>query len=97
MYKRQVDPGCLTVGTKEYICTKCGEKKTEELEALGHSFTVETEDKKTPTCTEEGYQVLKCERCEETTRKILEKIPHDFKLTIENKATCIAEGNQLFT
>ena len=95
--KNIVDPGCLTVGTKEYICTKCGEKKTEELEAFGHSFTVETEDKKAPTCTEEGYQVFKCERCEETTRKILDKLEHNWKLTTENKATCIAEGNQLFT
>lgn len=95
--KNIVDPGCLTVGTKEYICTKCGEKKTEELEAFGHSFTVETEDKKASTCTEEGYQVFKCERCEETTRKILDKLEHNWKLTTENKATCIAEGNQLFT
>lgn len=95
--KVTAEPGCLTVGTKEYTCTKCGEKKTEVLKALGHSYTVETEDKKAPTCTEEGYQVFKCERCDATWQKPLDKLSHDWKLTSENKATCSSEGNRIYT
>ena len=31
-------PGCVTPGVKTYTCTVCGQTRTEEVSALGHSF-----------------------------------------------------------
>ena len=34
-----VKPGCLTTGTKVFVCTVCKEQKEEELVATGHKFS----------------------------------------------------------
>ena len=47
-----VESTCTETGTIEYICTVCGETKTEEIEATGHDMTEVAEV--SATCTETG-------------------------------------------
>lgn len=58
---------CTKPGEMTYTCTGCGETKTEEIPALGH-----TEDEgvitKEPTCTEAGVITIRCTRCGEVIR-----------------------------
>ncbi len=53
-------PTCTEGGTKTVACTACGEKQTETLDALGHSFKVVVT--KEPTCLDAGLQHEACER-----------------------------------
>ena len=56
-------PTCETNGSELYSCSLCGETRTGNIPALGHSGAfVETVD---PTCTENGYDVYHCDRCNE--------------------------------
>ena len=56
---------CTESGLITYICTDCGETKTEEMNPLGHNFkdtwTIDTE----PDCQHEGSKSHHCTRCEE--------------------------------
>ena len=53
---------CETSGMMTYTCTECGEKKTEEIPATGHSFGKWTTITH-PTLTEDGLQTRDCENC----------------------------------
>ena len=63
---------CTEPGEKTFTCIGCGETKTEEIPALGH-----TEDEgvvtKEPTCTETGEITFRCSTCGEVLRT--EEIP----------------------
>ena len=57
---------CTTAGEGEFYCTVCGETFGEyDILALGHNFTVETENVPS-TCNTVGHVTKKCSRCEET-------------------------------
>ena len=69
------EPSCTEPGKKVSVCI-CGEKREEEIPALGHDLIEVTTP---PTCTEEGSVVQKCNRC--TFSNPLNVIPalgHDF-------------------
>ena len=56
--------GCITTGTKQYTCTKCGSTKTEIIPAkhtVGDCFTVVTQ--KAATCETDGSTVYRCTEC----------------------------------
>ena len=55
------EPTCTASGKKVYKCEKCGEKKTERTDALGHDWSYCTVTKK-PTCTEDGLLRCTCSR-----------------------------------
>ena len=67
---------CTDAGLKERIC-ECGEKQTEVIPALGHSYesTVIA-----PTCTAQGYTLNKCLACGDTHKDnfIESNVTHDF-------------------
>ena len=77
-FKTVKEPTCTEEGSKEAVCTKCGETFTAPIPALGHDlgdpFVV------APTCTEEGYTGRKCSRCDyvEKTNPV-KKIDHTLK------------------
>ena len=75
--KHTVEPTCTAGGTKEYTCTRCGEKKTEEVAALGHDWD-NGKYTKEPTCTEDGTKVITCTRCSETKTEKVGPLGHDY-------------------
>lgn len=57
---------CTTAGVGEFYCTVCGETFGEyDIPALGHNFTVETENVPS-TCNTVGHVTKKCSSCNET-------------------------------
>ena len=67
---------CTEAGTRTYTCSSCGDVRTEEIKALGHSWTsVVTK----PTCTQEGYTTHTCANCGDIyTDAPTEKLSHDY-------------------
>ena len=54
------EPTCTVAGVKTFTCTKCGETKTEAVEALGHDY----QDVVTaPACETQGFTTHTCSRC----------------------------------
>ncbi len=51
---------CTENGVMTYTCTVCGETKTEDINATGHSYTAEII---APTYTEQGYTIYTCTVC----------------------------------
>lgn len=76
---------CTKTGSKEFTCTVCGEKKTEELEKLPH--TVVKDEAKESTCTEDGKtEGSHCSVCKEVL-KAQEIIPKTGHVWDEGKVT----------
>ena len=60
--KVTTEPTCTTEGVKTFTCTRCGETRTETIEALGHNLTATLAV--AATCTEPGnVEYWTCERC----------------------------------
>ncbi len=87
------EPTCTEKGTMEYACTACSEKKTEEIDALGHDITFH--EAKAATCTETGLtEGSHCQRCGKVI-KAQEVIPakgHTWSPQTGTKATMSANG-----
>ena len=95
------EPTCTEKGVKTYTCTRgCGETKTEEVAALGHTKAEAVkENEVAPTCTEAGSydEVVYCSVCEaELSRKTVtvKATGHKWATegTVKTPATCYAEG-----
>ena len=85
-----LDATCEENGVKTYTCIKCGEVKTEEIEALGHDYI--DHEAKEATCTDGGWESYQtCSRCDYTTYKETAALGHTIE-TIEVKATCTENG-----
>ncbi len=56
----ETEPTCTEVGSGYRVCGTCGHTETEELPALGHSYSAIVT---MPTCTEQGYTTYTCEHC----------------------------------
>ena len=58
-----IEPTCITVGSKSHHCTRCENKSDiTEVEVLGHSFT-DYKSNNDATYTENGTETAKCNRC----------------------------------
>jgi len=83
---------CTAQGEIKYVCQKCGEVKTETIEALGHNIV--KHNAKAATCTEKGWNAYEtCSRCDYTTYVEIPALGHsygDWKET--TAATCTAGG-----
>jgi len=66
---------CTKDGYILWQCKNHGETYIEDLEALGHDFSVLI-DHKEATYEEAGYEIFKCIRCDETTTVIIPKLEH---------------------
>ena len=57
------EPTCTEAGTAVRACTRCSEKLTIPIEALGHNEQIVVTE---PTCTTQGYNTHTCIRCQES-------------------------------
>ncbi len=92
---------CESDGLKERTCNKCGNKETETINKLGHSFTNYQSDGNA-TCTEDGTKTARCdhEGCVKTdTREDTDsRLGHSFTNYIyNNDATCTEDGTETAT
>ena len=87
------EPGCTTAGEKLYTCSKCGDTKTEAIDALGH--VEETIPGIEPTCTTTGLTAgTRCSRCEEILKEQeeIEALGHEEVIDEAVEATCTDTG-----
>ena len=94
------EPTCTQPGVKTFTCSGCNGTYTEEVAALGHSYT---DTVISPTTEAEGYTEHVCSRCGDTYRdsyveKLQTEHTHSFDdgvVTIE--PTCTQPGVKTFT
>ncbi|MBQ3370076.1 MAG: fibronectin type III domain-containing protein [Mogibacterium sp.] len=91
------EASCDTTGSREKVCSACGDTIAEEIPALGHAWNENPTIDKAATCTDSGSQSIHCARCDST--KDNETIPllgHDWSSTptVEKVATCIEDGTE---
>lgn len=96
-YEVTQEPTCTEEGVKECVCTRCGEKATETIDALGHT-PEETKPEVPATCEETGFtSEIVCTRCGEVLQEQEEIAPlgHDWgdPVVIE-EAKCLFDGEQ---
>lgn len=65
----KIAPTCVQPGSQPYTCTKCKERKSDTLPALGHSWqvlqSVTTQYNDSGQLLQEGYTIYECSRCKE--------------------------------
>lgn len=86
------EPTCEEAGSKEYLCKSCGETRTEEIPALGHTWNHTAIV--ASTCVAEGYNVYTCATCKQTKREAIPKIAHTMVTVVDSVATCGTVGKQ---
>ena len=104
VHTHQFDPGvvtkeptCTEAGVMTYTCNECGETKTEEIPAAGHTYGDAVVTKE-PTCTEKGELTFTCTVCGETKTEELEAAGHVYNEGIVTKEpTCTEKGIRSFT
>ena len=101
------EPTCVNKGIKTFKCTQCDATKTEDIAALGHSYTAETikmDALKTPgTCTDKAIYYKSCERCGQvdtdennTFEGEVDSTNHEYSTewTIDVEPTCTNAGSK---
>ena len=95
------DSTCTEAGEKVYTCKVCGETKTEEVAALGHSYSDEWTVDKEATCEEAGSKSHHCTRpgCDSKSEvTVIEALGHEWGEGKETKApTCTEAGEKTYT
>ena len=95
------DSTCTEAGEKVYTCKVCGETKTEEIAALGHSYSEEWTVDKEATCEEAGSKSHHCTRpgCDSKSDvTVIEALGHEWGEGKETKApTCTEVGEKTYT
>ena len=92
---------CTADGTKTYTCTRsgCGEKKTETITKLGHSYEENYTVDKEATCAEAGSKSRHCVRCDAKTGvRTIKVLGHKWNSgKITTAATCTRKGIRTYT
>ena len=87
-------PTCTVKGIRSYTCTRCGETRSNYVDALGHDYD---EAVIAATCTEGGYTTYTCTRCGVSyTADETEPLGHDYDEAVI-AATCAAGGYTTYT
>ena len=87
---------CTEDGSRERVCTICGNKETETINANGHQWNEAYTTDKEATCTEDGsesHHCLVCDAIDETTAVVIPAKGHAMTKTAGNDATCTEDGN----
>ena len=89
---------CENAGTKQIVCTDCGEViSTETIDALGHDMG-EWKESKAPTCEAKGVETATCTRCGKTETRDVDALEHKFGEWKETKApACEVKGEETST
>ncbi len=86
---------CEAAGQKKWTCILCGDKRTQEINALGHSYGEWTESKKA-TCESKGEEKRVCTH--DSTHVETRETPvlgHEYGEWTESvKATCTEKGEE---
>ena len=91
-YKILKEATCNSKGQAEYICTRCGKRVTQVIEAGEHRYSTEFTIDLQPTCGKDGEKSRRCTICGEKTD--VTKIPalsHELITDIVNP-TCTKDG-----
>lgn len=84
---------CTESGEREGVCA-CGQKMTQQIPALGHSYD-ETIDKEA-TCLEVGSKTCVCTRCGDEKTEVIRALGHSYELTYNKNATCTEAGSKTY-
>ena len=88
---------CTEDGSRERVCTICGNKETETINAIGHQWNEAYTTDKEATCTEDGSESHHCTVCgisDTTTAVVIPAKGHKMTKTDGNEATCTKAGNK---
>ena len=89
---------CTAKGSKEKICTNCGDKVTEAIPANGHKWNSNYTVDKAATCTEDGSESKHCSVCnaiDQSTVRAIQKKGHAYgSWKVTKEATCTAKGSK---
>ena len=92
-------PTCTKTGIKTFTCTTCGEIRTEDIKATGH--TVVVDEAVAPTCTESGLtEGSHCSVCNEVIKAQEEVAALGHKWDsgkVTKKPTYTAKGTKTYT
>jgi hypothetical protein len=87
-------PTCELSGVRTYTCTKCNDKYTEVIPALGHDYE---ETVVQPTDTESGYTLHECQRCHTTYKSdFTDPLGHSYSVIEHKDAGCTEEGYDVY-
>ncbi len=89
------NPTCTDKGIKTYTCTKCGETKTEDIAAKGH--TPVTDNAKAASCTESGLtEGSHCSVCNAVIKSqtVIPALGHNYVSQGGKEATCTETGKE---
>lgn len=99
-YEVTQEPTCTEEGVKECVCTRCGETKTEAIDALGHA-PEETKPEVPAACEETGFtSEIVCTRCGEVLQEQEEIAPlgHDWGApVVTEEPRCLVPGEEVYT
>ena len=97
-WKTTKEPTCIEIGLKERVCSACGDKATEVLPLVDHSWEANPTVDKVATCIEEGSQSIHCSVCgtkDESTVIVIPKTDHTYgSWKVKKKATCTEKGSK---
>ena len=92
------EASCAEQGSRERICTACGEKETEAIPATGHTWAKDYTVDKEATCMEDGSESIHCTVCgeaDESTVRVIPKTGHKFgDWVITKEAACTEQGSR---
>jgi len=88
-------PGCETTGVMTYTCTVCGETKTEEIAATGHTMNEGVVID--PTCENAGSKTYTCTVCGKVQVETIAALGHKWdEGTVVTAATCESTGKMTY-
>ena len=85
---------CTKDGYQNYICSVCGEERSEVIPATGHSYKVTKSSE--ATCTRAGYVMHRCDNCGDTYKETTPALGHDYEVVSHTDATCTSSGRTVY-
>ena len=89
-------PTCTEKGLNKFVCSRCGDTYSEDVDALGHDYVIDEDASTAPSCTEKGTDSYICVRCDDTYTEELDALGHNVTNWItSDSATCTKEGSRV--
>lgn len=91
----RTEPTCTAVGKIYYACENCTLTKSENIDALGHSYVLQEVSSVAATCTTAGYNTYKCSTCGATNKEVIPATGHtsdEAQEVVVTEADCENDG-----